>query len=207
MSKSPKRAFHRRFLQKSSEKPHRSTHIKQSCQVSRFHNALPDSNPNVTATFTSNATRNLTIPCACHANLRVHASNRHKVLLLSRNMTATPRNLTIPCTCHENRTSTPQNPHKVVRLPQKVTISYHVSFNRICTARWGMISTRSEHIPIHLKSTVTKTQHRCNTLKRKSQCHSHIQHPINVTAQKTADLTKRYACAVNSSSLTLRIRH
>ena len=58
--------------------------------------------PNVTATFTSTTTRNLTIPCACHENLRVHMSNTHKVLRLPRNVTsATPRNLTIPCACHE----------------------------------------------------------------------------------------------------------
>ena len=77
----------------------------------------------------------------------------HKVLGLPRNVTSiTPRNLTIPCACHENRTSTPQSPHKILRLPRKVTISYHVSFNKICTTphyTFGMTSARSEHTPVH----------------------------------------------------------
>ena len=80
------------------------------------------------------ATHNLPIPCDCHESFRVHTSNAHKVLRLSRNVTSvTHRNLTIPCACHENHTSTPQNPHKVLRLPRKVTMSSHVSFNKICT--------------------------------------------------------------------------
>ena len=97
-------------------------------------NVRSHANPNVTATFTSTTTHNLTIPCTCHESCRVHTFNAHKVLRLPRNVTSvTPRNLTIPCACHENRTSTPQNPHKVLRLPRKVTISSHVSFNKICT--------------------------------------------------------------------------
>ena len=47
-------------------------------------NARSHANPNVTATFTSTTTRNLTIPCACHKNLRVHTSNTHKILRLLR---------------------------------------------------------------------------------------------------------------------------
>ena len=89
-------------------------------------------NPNVTATFTSTTTHNLPIPCACHESFRVHTSNAHKVLRLPVT-SVTHRNLTIPCACHENPTSTPQNPHKVLRLPRKVTMSSHVSFNKICT--------------------------------------------------------------------------
>ena len=97
-------------------------------------NIRSHANPNVTATFTSTTTHNLTTPCACHESFRVHTSNAHKVLRLPRNVTSvTPRNLTIPCACHENRTSTPQSPHEVLRLPRKVTISSHVSFNKICT--------------------------------------------------------------------------
>ena len=62
---------------------------------------------------------------------RPHA---YKVLRLPRNViSVTPCNLTIPCARHENRTSTSQNTHKVLRLPRKVTISSHVSFNKICT--------------------------------------------------------------------------
>ena len=64
------------------------------------------------------------------AHTPIPMSRPHDSLRLPR---ITHRNLTIPCACHENRTSTPQNPHKVLRLPRKVTISSHVSFNKICT--------------------------------------------------------------------------
>ena len=100
-----------------------SSPAKQFCDSipSPPSNTRSHANPNVTATFTSTTPCNLTIPCACHENLRVHTSNTHKVLHLPRIVTsATPRNLTIPRTCHENRTSTPQNPHKALRLPRKV---------------------------------------------------------------------------------------
>ena len=132
--------FARDFLQKSSGNTHRSIHITQPCQaVSRFqplqttpahtpipmgqrHSPLPQL---TTSRFPAPAT---------NLSASVHTSNAHKVLRLPRNGTSvTPRNLTIPCACHENRTSTPQKPHKVLRLPRKVTISSHVSFNKICT--------------------------------------------------------------------------
>ena len=115
-------------------------------------NIRSHANPNATATFTSTTTHNLTIPCACHESFRVHTSNAHKVLRLPRNVTSvTPRNLTIPCACHKNRTSTPQSPHKALRLPRKVTISSHVSASTKFAPHhtFGMISTRSEHTPIH----------------------------------------------------------
>ena len=144
MSKSAKAAFRKRLPPSEGKRPsHRSTHFTQPCQaVSRFqplqkqHLLTSHANPNVTATFTLYHNHNLTIPCACHETFRVHTSNAHKVLRLPRNVTSvTPRNPTIPCACHENRTSTPQKPHKVLRLPRKVTmtISYHVSFHKICT--------------------------------------------------------------------------
>ena len=135
----PNEDFVRDFLQKSSGSTHQSTHIMQPCQaVSRFQSlqTTPAQTPipNVTATFTSTTTHNLPIPCTGHESFRVHTSNAHKVLRLSRNVTSvTHRNLTIPCACHENPTSTPQNPHKVLRLPRKVTMSSHVSFNKIST--------------------------------------------------------------------------
>ena len=139
MSKSAKRAFRTRLPPKVKRK-RPSEHTRHAVLPSSFaipaapNNTRSHANPNVTATFTSTTTHNLTIPCACHASFRVHTSNAHKVLRLPRNVTSvTPRNLTIPCPCHENRTSTLQNPHKVLRLPRKVTISSHVSFNKICT--------------------------------------------------------------------------
>ena len=120
-----KRAFHTRLPPKVAQP------YKQFRDSSPSNNTRSHANPNVTATFTSTTTHNLTIPCACHESFRVHTSNAHKVLRLPRNFTSvTHRNLTIPCACHENRTSTPQNPHKVLCLPRKVTISSHVSFNK-----------------------------------------------------------------------------
>ena len=95
-------------------------------QNERFVRDRSHANPNVTATFTSTITHDLTIPCACHKSFRIHTSNAHKVLRLPRNVTSvTPRNLTISCACHENHTSTPQNQHKVLCLPRKVRISSH----------------------------------------------------------------------------------
>ena len=104
-----------------------------------------------TATFTSTTTHNLTIPCACHESFRIHTSNAHKVLRLPRNVTSvTPRNLTIPCACHENRTSTPQNPQKYCACHEKW--QYHLMSASTKFAphhTFGMISTHSEHTPIH----------------------------------------------------------
>ena len=100
----------------------KNSHVKV-CKTSVSYETSSN-NPNVTATFTSTTTHNLTIPCACHESFRVHTSNAHKVLRLPRNVTSvTPRNLTTRCACYENRTSTPQNPQKVLRLPRKVTIN------------------------------------------------------------------------------------
>ena len=125
---------------KSLQRKHPSEHTHHAALPSNFAIPAPPNdtrshaNPNVTATFTSTTTHNLPIPCACHESFRVHTSNAHKVLRLSRNVTSiTHRNLTIPCACHENPTSTPQNPHKVLRLPRKATMSSHVSFTKICT--------------------------------------------------------------------------
>ena len=109
-SKFAKRAFRARLPPKVKRK-HPSEHTHHAALPSSFaipappNNIRSHANPNVTATFTSTTT---------HTSL-------------------TPRNLTIPCACHENRTSTLQNPHEVLRLPRKVTISSHVSFNKICT--------------------------------------------------------------------------
>ena len=119
-SKSAKRAFRTRLPPKVKRK-HPSEHTHHAALPSSFaipalpNNIRSHANPNVTATFTYTTTHNpstrltRTKYCTCHVNL------------------------TIPCACHENRTSTPQNPHKVLRLPRKVTISSHVSFNKICT--------------------------------------------------------------------------
>ena len=137
--KSPKRAFRTRLPPKVKRK-HPSEHTHHAALPSSFaipappNNTHSHANPNVTATFTSTTIHNLTIPCACHESFPIHTSNAHKVLRLPRDFTSlTPRNLTIPCACHENRTSTPQKPQEVLRLPRKVTISSHVSFNKICT--------------------------------------------------------------------------
>ena len=188
--KSPKRALRTRLPPKVKRK-HPSEHTSRS-PAKQFRDSSPSKQHplNVTATFTSTTTHNLTIPCACHESFPIHTSNAHKVLRLPRNVTSlTPRNLTIPCVCHENRTSTLQNPHEVLRLPRKVTISSHVSFNKICTAPhvWNDFDRLRAHShppksPFQLR-LVTKTELRCHTLKRKSQWHGHIQHPKNTTLQ------------------------
>ena len=95
-------------------------------------------------------THNLPIPCACHESFRVHMSNARKVLRLPRNVTSvTPRNLTIPCACHKTRTSTPQKPHQVLRLPRKVSCELQQNLHHHHHHTFAMISTRSEHTPIH----------------------------------------------------------
>ena len=166
-------------------------------------------NPNVTATFTSTTTHNLTIPCACHESFPIHTSNAHKVLRLPRNdnvTSLTPRNLTIPCACHENRTSTPQNPHEVLRLPRKVTISSHVSFDKICTTPhvWNDFDPFRAHShppksAFQLR-LVTKTELRCHTLKRKSQWHGHIQHPKNTTLQTLIPMALRSKLRISQNA-------
>ena len=132
---SAKQAFRMRLPPKVKRK-HPPEHTHQA--VLQFRDSSPSKQhpltrqyPNVTATFTSTTTHNLTILCACHETFRVHKSNAHKVLRLPRNVTSvTPRNFMIPRACHANRTSIPQKPRKVLRLPRKVSISYHVSVNK-----------------------------------------------------------------------------
>ena len=160
MSKSAKRAFRTRLPPKVKRK-HPSEHTHYAALPSSFaipappNNIRSHANPNVTATFTSTTTHNLTLPCACH----------------------------------DNGASTPQNPRKVLRLPRKVTISSHVSLNKICTTPhvWNDFDPFGAHShppksPFQLR-LVTKTELRCHTLKRKSQWHGHIQHPKNTTLQ------------------------
>ena len=133
MSSPQNERFARDFLQKSSGNTHRSTHITQPCQaVSRLQPLQTTRQSQCDSDIPQLTTSRFPAPAT---NLSaVHTSNARKVLRLPRNVTSvTPRNLTIPCACHENRTSTPQKPHKVLRLPRKVTISSHVSFNKICT--------------------------------------------------------------------------
>ena len=127
------------FSNMSSGNTHRSSHITQPCQaVSRFqplrttpaHAPIPMSQsysplPQLTTSRFPAPAKNLA------ASTRL---TRASILRLPRSVTSvTARNFTISCACHENLTSTPQSPHKVLRLPRKVTISYHVSFRKICT--------------------------------------------------------------------------
>ena len=123
-----KREFRTRLPPKV-QRQHPSEHTHHAALPSSFatpappNNTRSHANPNVTATFTSTTTHDLTIPCACHESFRIHTSNAHKVLRLPRQVTSvTPRNLTISC-------------------------AYHTKFAPHHT--FGMISTRSEHTPIH----------------------------------------------------------
>ena len=150
-------------------------------------------------------THNLTTPCACHESFRVHTSNAHEVLRLPRNVTSViPRNLTIPCACHENRTSIPQNPHKVLCLPRKVTISSHVSFNKICTTPHAWNDSPKSPFQLRL---VTKTELQCNTLKRKSKWHDHIQHPKNTTIQTLITMELRSELRISQNAAPAQRNH
>ena len=159
-SKSAKRAFRTRLPPKVKRKhPWEHTH----------HAALPSS---------------FAIPAPPN-NIRSHANPNGTATFTS----TTTHNLTIPCACHENCTSALQSPHEVLRLPRKVTISSHVSFNKICTTPhvWNDFDPFRAHShpsksPFQLR-LVTKTELRCHTLKRKSQWHGHIQHPKKTTLQ------------------------
>ena len=72
--KSPKRAFRTRLPPKVKRK-RPSKHTHHAALPSSFaipappNNIRSHANPNVTATFTSTTTHNLTIPCACHESL------------------------------------------------------------------------------------------------------------------------------------------
>ena len=74
MSKSARRGFRTRLPPKVKRK-HPSEHAHHAALPSSFaipappDNTRPHANPNVTATFTSTTTHNLTIPCACHSRL------------------------------------------------------------------------------------------------------------------------------------------
>ena len=80
--------FVRDFLQ--VKRKHPSEHTHHAALPSSFaipappNNTRSHANPDVTATFTSTATHNLTIPGACHESFCVHTSTRAKY-----------------CACHE----------------------------------------------------------------------------------------------------------
>ena len=125
-------------LYETSSKTHTSKSAKRA-----FRTRLP---PKVKRKHPSEHTHHAALPSsftipAPPNNIRSHANPTVTATFTS----TTTHNLTIPCACHENRTSTPQSPHEVLRLPRKVTIASHVRL--WCT--FGVISTRSEHTPIH----------------------------------------------------------
>ena len=92
VSKSLKRAFRVRLPPKVKRK-HPSEHTHHAALPSSFASPAPPNNtrshpsPNVTATFTSTTTHNLTIPCACHENRTSTPQNTHKLLRLPRKVT------------------------------------------------------------------------------------------------------------------------
>ena len=133
--KSPKRAFRTRLPPKVKRK-HPSEHTHHAALPSSFatpappNNTRTHANPNVTATFTSTTTHNLTIPAP--------ATN----LSASTRLTSTKY-----CACHEMSPPShlatsrfPRKSHFHTSKPAqstapatKVTISSLVSFNKICT--------------------------------------------------------------------------
>ena len=157
MSKSAKRAFRTRLPPKVKRKPP-SEHTRHAALPSSFaipappNNIRSHANPNVTAKRHSPLPQLTTSRFPAPATFLSASTRLTRTKYLACHVTSvTPRNLTIPCACHENRTSTTQNPHKVLRLPRKVTISSHVTASTKFAPHqtFGMISTRSEHTPIH----------------------------------------------------------
>ena len=111
-SKSAKRAFRTRLPPKVKRK-HPSEHTHHAALPSSFaipappNNVRSHANPNVTATFTSTTTHDLTIPCARHESFHIHTSNGHKVL--RSRFPAPATKIALPClkaranscACHE----------------------------------------------------------------------------------------------------------
>ena len=113
--KSPKRAFRTRLPQKLTRQS-----LQNEQKLKRIHPSEHTHHAALPSSFAIPAPPN---------NIRSHANPNGTATFTS----TTTHNLTIPCACHENCTSTLQSPHEVLRLPRKVTISSHVSFNKICT--------------------------------------------------------------------------
>ena len=113
-SKSPKRAFRTRLPPKVKRK-HPSEHTHHAALPGSFaipappNNIRSHTNPNVTATFTSTTTHNLTIPCTCHEKYcACHKMSPPSHLATSRfpapaTRIALPRlkTRTKSCACHE----------------------------------------------------------------------------------------------------------
>ena len=103
------------------QRKHASEHAHHAALPSSFaipappNNTRSHANPNVTATFTSTTTHNLTIPCACHESFRKSTRLTRTKYCACHEMSPTSHLATsrVPCACHENRTSTHQKPHKV----------------------------------------------------------------------------------------------
>ena len=176
-SKSAKRAFRTRLPPKVKRK-HPSEHTHHAALPSSFaipappNNIRSHANPNVTATFTSTTTHNLTIPCACHENRTSMLQNPHKVLRL-------PRKVTIASHVSFN----------------KICTTPHV-WNDFDPFRAHSHPAKS---PFQLR-LVTKTELRCHTLKRKSQWHGHIQHPKNTTLQTLVPMELRRILRISQNA-------
>ena len=195
--------------QKSSGNTHRSADIPAPPNNTRSH-----ANPNVTATFTSTTTHNLTIPCAA-TKLAVHTLTRTK-----------------HCACHEmsppSRLATSRFPAPATKiaLPHLKARTKYCACHEKCQYHimgastkfaphrtFGMISARSEHTRSHPPKSpfqlrlVTKTDLGPETQTPMARPHPTPQkhHSPNAnpsgTAQKTADLTK--CCAVKSSHFNI----
>ena len=201
-SKSAKRA-------KSSGNTHRSTHITQPCQaVSRFQPLQTTS----AHTPIPMGQRHSPLPQLTTSRFPAPATNLSPSTRLTR---------TKYCACHEmsppSHLATSRFPapatrialprfKEVLRLPRKVTISSHVSFNKICTTPhvWNDFDPFRAHShppksPFQLR-LVTKTELRCHTLKRKSQWHGHTQHPKNTTLQTLIPMALRSKLRISQNA-------
>ena len=174
MSKSAKRALRTRLPPKVKRK-HPSEHT--------HHAALPSS-------FAIPAPPNNTRSHGSHANANVTATVT----------STTTHNLTIPCACQESFHVHTSNAHKVLHLHLPRKSHFHTSKPAQSTAP----ATKSDHIiSCELQQNLHHTTRlECSEHTPIQKHHSPNANP-NGAAQKTADLTKRCACTVNSTS-TLR---
>ena len=126
--KSPKRAFRTRRPPKLTRQNLQNEHYQAGSTIGAHTSSSPakhfrDSSPSEQRLRArqSQCHSDITCPRVYHAQStaprRRHTSQPHDSLRLPRNS-------------HFHTSK----PHKVLHLPRKVTISYHVSFNKICTA-------------------------------------------------------------------------
>ena len=155
MSKSPKRALRTRQAGRPIGHTHQAALPSSFAIPAPPNNARSRANPNVTGSFTSTATRNLTIPCARRQNLPPHPPTRAEV-----------ERLRFPAPA----TKVVENRRKVLRLPRKVAISFHVSFSKDCYHSTRLVCFRHvlSTLPTSKIATLVETCHENTASKQRA---------------------------------------